>query len=448
MRGRQVHGGGAPQQRIETRRRHLEQQQHTRLAHEQRGPRLTAREYLALLEQKRSEQRAHGFDPVVQSLKKRVSKVKDALARTTLEAEKLGRFSPLGEKAEAIALAMLRVFDDAERALSSIQSSTQSSIQSSTQSAIHDRSAYQTIIDAGEAATKQAVEFMRIASATEPTPTSEAGVKKTGTPRGAKNAWKPDAMRKMLARELAKAEEEQIAVGDLLERLQNWAELGELAATVAHDIRTPLTAIVGYAELAQVDVTSVKKRANAHARIAEQIEVGREIARGLLDVARGRSLEPQAVQLAPIIARAMRLIAGSLAQERIEVKVELFQDERGPSVSADACDLTRIIIQLAKNAKEALASTSGVKRLTVRARIESGDRVRIELADNGPGIDPLVRDRLFQEFVTTKSTTGGTGLGLFGVRRIVERHGGMISVDSEAGRGATFIVSLPIMHTA
>jgi C4-dicarboxylate-specific signal transduction histidine kinase len=112
-------------------------------------------------------------------------------------------------------------------------------------------------------------------------------------------------------------------------------------------------------------------------------------------------------------------------------------------VKLAAQKLTQVLLNLVLNAGSAIASAKkrdGV--VTVRARPE-GDRVRIEVEDDGPGIDPKVRGRLFEPFVTTKDVGEGTGLGLAVCRGLVESAGGEIGVDATYTGGARFYVVLP-----
>jgi signal transduction histidine kinase len=104
--------------------------------------------------------------------------------------------------------------------------------------------------------------------------------------------------------------------------------------------------------------------------------------------------------------------------------------------------LTQVLLNLVLNAGAAVASRAGGGRVVVRAR-RAGDRVHVEVEDNGPGVDPAVRDRLFEPFVTTKDVGEGTGLGLAVCRGLVESVGGDIALDARYEGGARFVVTLP-----
>jgi signal transduction histidine kinase len=121
------------------------------------------------------------------------------------------------------------------------------------------------------------------------------------------------------------------------------------------------------------------------------------------------------------------------------VVVEADLPEGAPRVHGDPRALNQVFLNLLKNAVEALEGTGGTLR--VRLRHEEGS-VTVEVEDDGPGIDPALRERLFEPFVTSKAPGRGTGLGLPISRRIVQECGGSIEVRSEPGRGTCFTVRL------
>jgi signal transduction histidine kinase len=138
------------------------------------------------------------------------------------------------------------------------------------------------------------------------------------------------------------------------------------------------------------------------------------------------------------------IVGGALALYRGSVRVveELAGDL--PPIDADRDQLTQVVLNLLENARDAVAlkgSEETVGRITVRTRM-TGERVELEVEDNGPGFDPEIQDKLFTPYFTTKEA--GTGLGLAIVHRIVTDHGGTIAAASNPGRGAKFVVDLPI----
>ncbi|SNB74591.1 His Kinase A (phospho-acceptor) domain-containing protein [Arboricoccus pini] len=117
-----------------------------------------------------------------------------------------------------------------------------------------------------------------------------------------------------------------------------------------------------------------------------------------------------------------------------------------PSITGSSSQIKQVFLNLINNAAHAMASLDRRGELTIRTRLEGEDQVVIEIADDGPGIPAAIRDKIFDPFFTTKEVGKGTGMGLSICYRIVHNHGGSLTVNSEEGRGTTFMVLLPIRH--
>lgn len=129
----------------------------------------------------------------------------------------------------------------------------------------------------------------------------------------------------------------------------------------------------------------------------------------------------------------------ALNQASVRAELELPRDL--PRVSGDAGALNQVFLNLLKNAVEAIDGGGGT--VTLRGA-QKGDAIVVKIHDDGPGIAPELRDRLFEPFFSTKRAGRGTGLGLSISQRIVQEHGGRIEVESELGQGTTFTVHLPV----
>ena len=216
--------------------------------------------------------------------------------------------------------------------------------------------------------------------------------------------------------------------------------MGALALNLAHEIRNPLNAAVLQLHLLRRDIDRLSAEEATRVAMHHRVEiVGDEIARlsrlltEFLDLARPRDAARSPVHLGEIVEFVLDLEREAAARSNVAVVKEL-----GPCVTVgDAAKLKQVVLNIVVNALEAMREGG---TLTVRARSE-GERVALEIADTGPGIDPQSLDSVFDPFFTTKEA--GTGLGLSIMRKIVDQHAGDVRITSEPGRGTTVRVVLP-----
>ncbi len=221
------------------------------------------------------------------------------------------------------------------------------------------------------------------------------------------------------------------------------ATMGNLLAGVAHELNSPLSVILGQVEL--FAPSGVDPAARARIKdIGEAAERCVRIVRSFLTMARRHPPERGHVSLNHLVREAEELLAFELRIANIEVAFDLANDL--PLVWADAHQLKQVVVNLVTNARQALQDAAAhPRRLILRTRRDPhGQRVRIEVADSGPGISREIRVRIFEPFFTTKPEGEGTGLGLALARGIVESHGGAIYVVGEPGEGARFVIDLPV----
>ncbi len=216
------------------------------------------------------------------------------------------------------------------------------------------------------------------------------------------------------------------------------AAIGELAAGVAHEINNPLFAILGLTEFLLKE-SEVGSRAHTRLELIQQtgLEI-KEIVRALLDFARENAEEHQLVSLDDVVRSTVDLVRRTNAHKGVEV-IDHYEGSDA-LVSASPNQLKQIFLNLIANARQAMP---GGGTILVHVR-RVGDLAIATVADDGPGIDPVVADRIFEPFFTTKRLTGGTGLGLSVSLGIAEEHGGRLTVASEPGAGTTFTLCLPI----
>lgn len=219
-------------------------------------------------------------------------------------------------------------------------------------------------------------------------------------------------------------------------RISALATAGELAATVAHEIKGPLAVADGYIQLLHNRIRDEHDREICQ-RIRSQLEHIDHLVQGLLFLARPQRPYPKRCRADELVKNATSLIQPTAAARGVEVRVAGIA--RVPDICVDPGQITHVILNLLLNAMEAMPC-GGIVWVRLRYLQSSGFLV-ITVADNGPGIPPEIKSRIFQPFVTTKE--GGSGLGLAICRNIVTQHGGDIRIRSSA-RGTIVRVMLPL----
>jgi PAS domain S-box-containing protein len=222
-----------------------------------------------------------------------------------------------------------------------------------------------------------------------------------------------------------------------LVRAQRIEALGLLAGGVAHDFNNLLTAISGYTQLAVDQIGKTDDMARQHLRdVLVASERAAELTRRLLAFGRRQVLERTVVDLNDIVTESHQLLARIVGDD-ITVVTEL--DAHLPLVKADRGQLGQVLMNLAGNARDAMP---GGGTLTIGTYADGADAV-LTVSDTGHGMDEGTQARIFEPFFTTKDVGQGTGLGLAMVYGIVHQSDGHLSVDSEPGRGTTFLLALP-----
>lgn len=218
-----------------------------------------------------------------------------------------------------------------------------------------------------------------------------------------------------------------------LRRSERLAALGGLAAGVAHEIRNPLSSIRGFAQLFRKRLTpGTEEHTYAEIMVQEVDRLNRVIA-NLLDFARPKELVLRDIQPREVVDHAVGLVRSQAEAKGVRISV----DGEAPVQKADPDQLTQAVLNLLLNALEAMEREG---EMGVQVASE-GRGWTVEVWDSGPGIPKEHLPRLFDPFFTTKPR--GTGLGLAIVHRIVENHGGTITVESQEGKGTRFTLRFP-----
>jgi len=221
-----------------------------------------------------------------------------------------------------------------------------------------------------------------------------------------------------------------------IKRADRLSAIGQLSASLAHEIRNPLASIDGAANLIESPQTTEETRAVSLAIIRKETQRLNCLLTNLLDFARPRKPEFQTTEPGRLI-EAIAALAGPSAQQK---GITLRKDV-SPSAPAFECDpeqMKQVLLNLTINAVQAM---SGPGEIVLWAR-HSDSSVSIGVRDHGPGIDAENFDRVFNPFFTTKES--GTGLGLSVVHQIVTQHGGTVTAEKNPGGGVTFTLVVPL----
>ena len=220
-----------------------------------------------------------------------------------------------------------------------------------------------------------------------------------------------------------------------LARRARLAHLGELAATIVHEISQPLAAI--RFEAGALRLQEKTRDSEGLGSIEENARRAADIVSRLRELIHDEPRPPEKTSLARLVRESLDLVPQPLKSAGIDVRVNL--PENLPPVRVTVVEILQVLTNLLQNAAEALAG-SPEKTITISAEA-GGRRVRVRVRDSGPGIAPELREKVFQPLFSTRP--GGTGLGLAICRRMIAGHGGNLKVSGARGRGASFEFTLP-----
>ncbi len=239
-----------------------------------------------------------------------------------------------------------------------------------------------------------------------------------------------------------------------LRQAQKMEAIGRMAGGIAHDFNNILAAIIGYADLAHMDLPPEHP---VHEYIGEVLTASRrarDIVQQMLAFSRQAQQRPTPIRPAKTVEEAMILVRSAVPSS---IRIETDIDSDCPAVMIDSTQLHQVVMNLVTNAWQAIGTQNGELRVGLHAvtiagsegngnadRLEDGDYICLSVSDTGQGMDSETMQRIFDPYYTTKGVGEGTGLGLATVHAIVENSGGAIFVDSEVGKGAQFRIYLPV----
>ncbi len=220
-----------------------------------------------------------------------------------------------------------------------------------------------------------------------------------------------------------------------LERHKRLASMGEMAAGLAHQLRTPLASAILYAgNLAREQLGQADRQRFAE-KALERLRALERMIQDMLLFLRGAPVTQESLSVSALLREAALSVEPQFAAHGIALRVDA--GEGLPPIRGNAKALTGVIVNLLENAMQACGAGACVE---ARAMLEE-DRVLIEVGDNGQGMDATVLERLFEPFFTTRAE--GTGLGLAIVQSVMQAHGGQIGVESAKGKGTRFRLMFP-----
>lgn len=242
-----------------------------------------------------------------------------------------------------------------------------------------------------------------------------------------------------------RAEEDTHRLQERLTHVSRLATVGEMSAGIAHELNQPLTAVANYAQacdrllgLPDPDIEEIRE---ALKQITSQAVRAGDIIRRLRALARNDVTKREPTDINVLVNELTELIQLDAKTHDVQYKPDLAA--RLPQVEVDRAQVQQVILNLVRNAIEALAETTSTPRqVTVRTQELADRTVEITVSDNGPGVAQSIAPRLFDPFCTTK--THGTGLGLAISRTIIKSHQGSLDYRPNTPRGACFTVRLPL----
>jgi C4-dicarboxylate-specific signal transduction histidine kinase len=227
-----------------------------------------------------------------------------------------------------------------------------------------------------------------------------------------------------------------------LARVTRMTTLGELTASIAHEINQPLGAIVTNANAGLrwlgAETPNVPEVRQTLTRIHRDANRAADVIGRIRSLAKKSPLLTEALDVNDVVRDVLALTRAEMERNRIALRTELAGDL--PLISGDKIQLQQVILNLVVNAIEAMHEAKQ-RSLSIKSESDAAGNIRVSVGDSGPGLDPATADRIFSSFFTTKPA--GMGMGLSICRSIVERHGGKLLARANAPHGAIFEFELP-----
>ncbi|MEN8189215.1 MAG: ATP-binding protein [Thermodesulfobacteriota bacterium] len=251
----------------------------------------------------------------------------------------------------------------------------------------------------------------------------------------------------ILTSRIRESDAKRMALLSEAEHSDKLASIGRLAAGIAHEINNPLAVIDQKAGLIEdfldfsEDFTHKDRLNRSILGIHEGVQRCKVITHRLLSFARRMESRLELIVVNDLILEVMGFLEKEALYHQIRVDLDLAEDL--PQIESDHGQLQQIFLNIINNGIDAVGLDGSIQLTTQKL---DDERVQVTVTDSGPGIEPEILKHIFDPFFTTKETGKGTGLGLSITYGLIQRLGGTIQVESEPGRGTSFIIALPVHH--
>ena len=246
-----------------------------------------------------------------------------------------------------------------------------------------------------------------------------------------------------LHKDLASQQQQNEALKYQISQLQAFANIGTATCMIAHEINNLLTPLASYATLALNNPDDKSLTEKALQKAARNCERASKVMESMLTMANGEAQEKKNARLIVLVEEVFTCLCRDFSKDGITVKIRIPEDL---TVRAVPVQIQQVLMNLILNARDAMLSHGGI--LTIEAKYTT-NAVQIKVCDTGSGIEPVDLEKLFEPFFSTKADKNsspqqsGSGFGLVFCKKIIDAHGGHISVESKPAKGSTFKITLP-----
>lgn len=258
-------------------------------------------------------------------------------------------------------------------------------------------------------------------------------------------AWVAEKFNKMVENlKIARQNEEKFFL-ERLERADRLVTLGEIAAEIAHEVNNPASIILSRAEILKEELQEREGQSeslNDLDIIIKQTEKIAETTRSILHYARKLPKTFAKTDLNEVVRHSLKILEPRLNKNNVKVNLNL--PKSPPIIRGNFNQLEQVFCNLINNTIDAFKNQHGQIDISIKKTFDR--KIKIFFQDNGPGVPPEYRDKIFTPFFTTKEFGKGTGLGLFIVKNIISNHKGKIWLDNGKQRGARFVIEMEVYH--